>query len=59
MKCIQRVHIIYIQYIILSQAGCFIEDFDCLPENILISQLKHHGITDNSVVILLDYLSNR
>ena len=43
---------IYI-YMDLSKA------FDCLPHNLLLAKLKAYGLTDHSINLLRNYLSNR
>ena len=33
--------------------------FDCLPHNLLLAKLKAYGLTDHSINLLRNYLSNR
>ena len=33
--------------------------FDCLPRNLLLAKLKPYGLTDHSIILLRNYLSNR
>jgi hypothetical protein len=33
--------------------------FDCLPHNLLIEKLKTYGLSDKTLKLLLNYLTNR